>query len=265
MGGYGGAAMARKYDDKTLAAFVRFLDAKFTHAGKDVLFLSASVPEEFDIGGGAGVSGLRRTFKVVTSLAKDPKFEDVLDTLFNEAIGRVGGYHYDTPTEELLRALKADGYEVEDGKLVPADSLEQELAQEINVLYERLHSLEMDDVQNNLEQAHQNFIVGNHEACNAMLRTALESTLQHIAARFAGGVEKIPHARQYLAPVDVRKYLSATEFLSQDEREFVDALYGFASPHGSHPGMSDEAESRLRRLIVVAWIQYCMEKLIREG
>ena len=36
--------MARKYSDKTLAAFVRFLDAKFTHAEKDVLFLSASVP-----------------------------------------------------------------------------------------------------------------------------------------------------------------------------------------------------------------------------
>jgi hypothetical protein len=56
--------MARKYSGKTLAAFVRFLDAKFTHAGKDVLFLSASVPEEFDIGGGSrsewDETGLRR-------------------------------------------------------------------------------------------------------------------------------------------------------------------------------------------------------------
>ena len=167
----------------------------------------------------------------------------------------------DRPTEELLGALKADGYEVEDGKLVPADSLEQELAQEINVLYKRLHSLEMDDTQNNLEQAHENFIGGNHEACNAMLRTAQESTLKHIAARFARGVEKIARARQYLTPVDIRKYLSATMLLSQDEREFVDALYGFASPHGSHPGMSDEAESRLRRLMIVAWVQYCSQKL----
>jgi hypothetical protein len=263
-GGWGGAIMARKYSDKTLAAFVRFLDPKFTHAQKDVLFLSVSMPGEFDIGGRPGISGLRRASRVVTSLAERPEFGDTLDNLFNEAITErlyVFGEYNNRPTEELLRALKADSYEIKDGKLVPADSLEQELAQEINVLYERLHSLEMGDVQNNLEQAHVNFITGNHEACNAMPRTALESTLQHIAARFAGSVDKIPHARSYLTPVDVRKYLSVREFLSQDERQFVDALYGFASPHGSHPGMADEAESRLRRLMVVAWIQYCLQKL----
>lgn len=256
--------MARKYSDKTLAAFVRFLDAQFTHAQKDVLFLSVSVPEEFDIGGGPGISGLKRATGVVRSLAKQPSFGETLDNLFNEALAERNygfGWSGDRPTEELLRALKADGYEIKDGKLVPSDSLEQELAQEVNVLSERLRSLEMGDVQNNLEQAHENFIAGNHEACNAMLRTALESTLQHIAARLAGGVEKIPRARPYLTPLDVRKYLSVREFLSQDEREFVDALYGFASPNGSHPGMSDEAESRLRRLMVVSWIQYCLQKL----
>jgi len=193
--------------------------------------------------------------------------EDTLDNLFNEAIIEMSysfGEYSDKPTEELLGTLKADGYEVEDGKLVPADSLEQELAQEINALYVRLSSLEMGDVQNNLEQAHENFIGGNHEACNAKLRTALESTLQQIAGRLAGSIEKIPHARPYLTPVDVRKYLSSTEFLSQDEHEVVDALYGFANPHGSHRGISDEAESRLRRLISVAWIRYCLEKLNRE-
>jgi hypothetical protein len=210
---------------------------------------------------------MKRAFDVVTKIAKRPELEDTLDNLFNEAIierSYASGEYNDKPTEELLGTLKADGYEVEDGKLVLADSLEQELAQEINVLDERLRSLEMGDVQNNLEQTHENFIGGNHEACNAMLRTALESTLQQIAGMLAGSIEKIPHARPYLAPVDVRKYLSSTGFLSQDERELVDALYGFASFHGSHPGMSDEAESRLRRLIIVAWIQYCLEKLNRE-
>ena len=110
---------------------MRFLDAKFTHAGKDVLFLSASVPEEFDIGGGARVSGMKRAFGVVTKIAKRPEMEDTLDNLFNEAIierSYAFGEYKDKSTEELLRTLKADGYEVEEGKLVPADSLEQELA-----------------------------------------------------------------------------------------------------------------------------------------
>jgi hypothetical protein len=123
---------------------VRFLDAQFTHAGKDVLFLSASVPEEFDTGGGTGVSGLRRAFGVVTKLAKQPELEDTLDKLFNEALqkGAMRWGYNDKPTEELLRALIADGYAVEDGKLVPADSLERELAQEINVLYRGRESVE---------------------------------------------------------------------------------------------------------------------------
>jgi hypothetical protein len=57
--------------------------------------------------------------------------EDTLDNHFNEAIierSYAFGEYNDKPTEELLRTLKADGYEVEEGKLVPADSLEQELA-----------------------------------------------------------------------------------------------------------------------------------------
>jgi hypothetical protein len=53
------------------------------------------VPEEFDTGGGTGVSGLRRAFGVVTKLAKQPELEDTLDKLFNEALQkgamRLGG------------------------------------------------------------------------------------------------------------------------------------------------------------------------------
>jgi hypothetical protein len=105
---------------------------------------------------------MKRAFGVVTKLAKRPELEDTLDNLFNEVVAERSyafGDYNDRPTEELLRALKADGYEVEGGELVPADSLEQELAQEINALYERLRPLEIGDVENNLEQAHENFII----------------------------------------------------------------------------------------------------------
>jgi hypothetical protein len=117
-------------------------------------------------------------------------------------------------------------------------------------------------VANNLAQAHQNFIDARYESCNAMLRTALESTLEHVAKHFVGNLDDIQRANpNYQTLADVRRYLSECEFLSDDERAVIDKLYSFACPNGSHPGMSNEAESRLRRLMIVGWIQYCLEKL----
>lgn len=132
----------------------------------------------------------------------------------------------------------------------------------MSILYERLQSFDMQDVHNYLEQAHQNFIDAQYEACNAMLRTGLESTLQHVAKHLAGNLDNIPRANpKYLTPVDVRKYLEQQGFFSDDEIRFLKEFYGYASTDGSHPGISNEAESRLRRLMIVALIQYCLEKL----
>jgi hypothetical protein len=221
------------------------------------------IPQGFDSGG----TKLQRARQVITKLTEQEHVQEYakkLDELIQEIIAQKKDFfeRYDERSRPLCRALRADGFEVREGRIVSVDNLEQELAQEASILYERLQSLHMADIQSNLEQAHENFIGGNEEACNAMLRTALEGTLQHIAAHLAGGIEKIPHQRRHLSPVDIRDYLSVSEFLSQDERKFVDALYGFASPNGSHPGLSNESESRLRRLMIIGWIQYCIEKLI---
>jgi hypothetical protein len=58
--------MAQKYSDKRLAALARFFDSAFTHAEMDVLFLSVSVPEEFDRGDRISGIKLKRAVNVVT-------------------------------------------------------------------------------------------------------------------------------------------------------------------------------------------------------
>lgn len=256
--------MAHAYSNKTLAALARFIDHKFTNPEMSVLFFSVSVPQGFDFGS----SKLQRAFNVVTKLAAVEEFAEILDELIQEVIAQKY-YVFEYPEEiaqPLCRALKADGLEVREGRIVLVDSLETELVQESNILYERLQVLGMPDVHNNLEQAHENFIDGNWESCNAMLRTALEATLQHIAQRIAGSEDAIPRRNpNFLTPADIRRYLADNGFNNEDEKAYTDALYGFVSPRGSHPGMSDEAESRLRRLIAVAWIQYSLEKLLRHS
>jgi len=259
--------MPRQYSSKTLDLMARFIDAQFTHTQMGSLFLNVSIPNNFDF----GPNKLARGLNVIKGLwrSEEGVHAEILDALFNEAVNRrpkaFEADEWNSPDQlaiSLQRALRADGYEMVEGKIVPADALEFELAAEISLLEGRLQEYGMQDVIKTLDQAHQNFVDGHFEACNAMLRTSLESTLKHAAVRTAGGESDIPMTNPAygLTPADVRKYLRQG-FFTQDETDFVKEFYGYASTEGSHPGLSNESESRLRRLMIVAVIQYCLEKL----
>jgi len=262
--------MSRKYSNKTLDEMARFIDSHFTHTDMDSVFLYASMPDGFD----SGPNKLARSLSVLKRLSRSDEAEhaDTLDELFTEVIKRrqntfrTSENSWSSPDEQavsLKRALQADGYVIVEGKIVPSDKLEFELASETSILEQKLQTRGMLGVIKTLDQAHRNFIEGHFEACNAMLRTSLEGTLRHIAIEIAGGPEKIPASNpaHSAAPADVRKYLHQQGFFEQDEIGYIREFYGYASTDGSHPGISNESESRLRRLMIVALIQYCLEKL----
>lgn len=261
--------MSRKYSNKTLDEIARFIDGHFTHTDIDSVFLYASIPDGF----GSGLSKLARSLSVLKKLScSEAEHADTLDELFNEVIKRRqdafknSEHLWTSPDEQALslkRALQADGYDIVEGKIVPSDKLEFELALETSILERKLQTYGMLSVVKTLDQAHRNFVEGHFEACNAMLRTSLEDTLTQIAIEIAGGLEKIPAGNPVhgAKPADVRKYLLQQRFFEQDEAEYIRVFYGYASTDGSHPGISNESESRLRRLMIVALIQYCLEKL----
>jgi hypothetical protein len=261
--------MSRKYSNKTLDEMARFIDAHFSHTEIDSLLFYASIPPGFD----SGPNKLARGLSVLKELSRSDEegHAEALDELFNAVIKRrqtsfePPEYSWGTQDESALmlkRALKADGYDLVEGRIVPSDMLESDLASEMSILGSRLQDFGMHDVLKVLDQAHQNFIEGRFEACNAMLRTALEGTLKHIAAKIAGGIQKIPASNSVYGatPADIRRYLHQQGFFEQDEIGYIKEFYGYASTDGSHPGLSNESESRLRRLMIVALIQYCLEK-----
>lgn len=266
--------MPRRYSNKTLAILASFMEQYFNHAELGALFLYASVPDNSP----SGANKLSRSLSAIKYLSYPDEFTgelehaDLLDLLFDEVIKRTRrvfepepylGSSTNETADSLKRALKADGYDIVEGKIVPSDDLEFELAAETSILEQKLQTHGMHDVINTLDQAHQNFIEGNYEACNAMLRASLESTLKHIAVKIARSETAIPvnNARYGVTPADVRRYLENEKFFQQDEINFIKEFYGYASTNGSHPGMSNQSESRLRRLMIVALIQYCLEKL----
>lgn len=114
-----------------------------------------------------------------------------------------------------------------------------------------------------LDQSLENYSQSNYEAANAMTRTALEYLVKQIAERISTmrGNEAIPQAGRHIGPVDYRNYLRTTSFLDEAEKRYLDAFYGYASTNGSHPGISNEAEARLRRFVAVGIALLFLSKL----
>ena len=169
----------------------------------------------------------------------------------------------DKLSAETKRALYMDGIEF-------GNSLAGDIAnpvEESSVLKISLNKLGLTRVQNFLDQSFNSFIQGDFEASNAISRTALEEIIQQIA-------KKISSARNYTIPLnrfgrvepkEYREYLYNTQFIDMSEKQFLDNFYYYASTDGSHPGVSSEAEARLRRFVVVAIILLFCEKLENTG
>lgn len=257
--------MPRPYSNRTLVKLVAVMDPAFSHSGLDKLFFGTSIPDEFQHGG----SKEQRCIDVVRGLteSEDEAHHGLLVELMKEVVLQRQVLFEESPPRgnisQLIRSLKADGFDVVGGQLVPIDEQIIDIPQEISILETRLQVLNMPDVQRNLDQAHQNYVDGNLEACNAMLRTALEATLKNAAEKLAGGLQNIPmnNPKHGHMPADIRRYLENSGFFENDESELVRYYYGYASRDGSHPGMSSTSESRLRRLMTIALIQYTLEKL----
>lgn len=257
--------MIQKYSKKTLNQLAKFIDQFFSHTEIDSLLFGASVPDEFDHGN----NKLQRILNALKNLSSSTDTTHIksLNELFNDAIiSRKNLFDPDFECDQVMPlalSLKADGYEIIDGTIIPIDSLESELTEEINILYERLQLYSMTEVCRYLDQAHQNFIDGNNESCNAVLRTALESTLYEIAHHLTDAPDHITRANnKYLTPADIRKHLEKIGFFNKQEMSYIKEFYGYASTNGSHPGISSQTDSRLRRLMIVALIQYSLEKLM---
>jgi hypothetical protein len=160
---------------------------------------------------------------------------------------------------ESLRALAMENVKL--GQTLAGDLVDP--VAERSQLEESLGNHNLGQVQDFLEQSLENYVNENYEAANAMTRTALEHMIEQVAIMINSkrGNENIPHNRAYISPVDYRNYLDTTGFLDEAEYRFLSAFYGYGSTNGSHPGISSEAEARLRRFICIGILLLFLEKL----
>ena len=164
-----------------------------------------------------------------------------------------------TLSEKSYRALSNLGHEF--GQSVAGDLADP--IEETSRLESELARKGMKDVTSFLWQSLDNYAEGRYEAANAMTRTALERLVQIAAETILGmgGGGAVPSRGRYLSPSDYRTYIHKAGFLDDAEKHFLDKFYAYASTDGPHPGLSSEAEARLRKFVVVGICLLYLEKL----
>jgi hypothetical protein len=145
---------------------------------------------------------------------------------------------------QFRSVLRADGYEVQDGKLVPAPSSSVDFAAEKGKLEVALETFGFTLALNHLDQAVDNIALGNWEAANAQIRSFLENIFDEIAACKCQGSSPVPKGG------NARQYLRNVGFINGDlENNLVKSLFELLHTSGSHPGLSDEQDC-LNRLLI---------------
>jgi len=158
---------------------------------------------------------------------------------------------------ELDAALRADGFQVRDGELISVISVFVESAKEEALVEKLLDKHGFAIAKNHLKQSYDNYVGGHWEAANGALRSFLQGVFDEIALIIA------PREAAKKAPGGARRQLLQEKgFIeSGTEAKLVSSFFQFASYKGSHPGISNESDSRLRRYMAVALASYYLEKL----
>lgn len=167
-----------------------------------------------------------------------------------------------------VEALQLEGWDLSHFGIAPLAEPFAEPAVEENTLIGKLRQHNMNEVITLLEQSYDNYVQGHWEASNAMTRSALESLIKVISEKIAlNRCETIQQGtpRFGYQPADFRNYLKATNFVDGDEFELLRTFYGYASSDGSHAGLSDQTDARLRRFVAVGICLFYLEKFETGG
>ncbi len=177
-----------KYSDKTLSELCRALGAVIPdHAELELVFLEHGLPyDQFSGGIRPRVNGL-----VMTLRGRDDGNASL--TRLIEYVLRRRGAGWE-PADRLLHALRLDGFEWRDGKLVPTTPEPVALADELSRLERDLQGLSMSVAAAHYRQAYESFVAGNWEAANGQIRSFVEDFFIEIGRRVTSKVRSDPSA-----------------------------------------------------------------------
>jgi len=256
-----------RFSNPTLSCIIEILAEGYTDSKLRTFFFKYNLLDIYEQSGRL-TAKRRKVNDVVQHLcaAGDDSAVRTLDSIVREALkelypqkgwsqGRRQRFFESFPNFDV--ALRADGFQVRDGELVPVISPFVESAKEEALLETLLDKYRFAIAKNHLKQSYENYIEGNWETANGALRSFLQDVFDQIASIIAP-----QEAGQKTPGGERRNLLQEKGFIeSNTEARLVSSFFQFASQKGSHPGISSESDSRLRRYMAVALASYYLEKL----
>jgi hypothetical protein len=248
--------MSLPFRSKTTGYLIEAIDDGYTNTKMGTLFLKAGAdpwePASY-ANKAERVQGLLRLLQVETTPAAFAAAQELVRLVLVH--GKPNGYRNAADWWEPLKtALAADGWAFDEHTdtlvpLVPGVHVAIEATWIVTELRHRGWLVPA----GHYDQAVESFAEGRWAAANGQLRSFFESLV-----RTAGGTDTQPGSGQVLAAFD---RLDAAGSLLPDEAEFGKRTWKLLHSAGSHPGLSDEDESRFRLLALTGYARFLLTRL----
>ena len=157
--------------------------------------------------------------------------------------------------ESFQGALRVDGADLVEGRIVSFLSPSIEPDQEQGVLESRLKQYGFGVASNHLDNALDLASNSKWEPANGEVRSFLESVCEAIAARIYSGPGEAPERGK------ARKFLAEQGFLNDNESKLLYSLFQVLHGEGGHAGTSSSDDCHRRRLMAVSMANYYLERL----
>lgn len=164
----------------------------------------------------------------------------------------------------FMRCLEVDGFTITDGTLRRILPAEAELPQAESEIMRLLDAQGFSTPRGHLKQALDAHGRGDWAAANSQLRTFLEGLLDEIAEKIdpaATGIASGHSRRAHLANVKPPFLERTLNEWSDNGIGFINGLMARLHPQGSHPGLSDEADSTFRLHVVLVTARLLLDRL----
>ncbi|WP_456311511.1 hypothetical protein [Serratia proteamaculans] len=170
------------------------------------------------------------------------------------------GYFKNNNLENLNNALKKDGYQLSDSSVRKVLPEEIPVAKTENRLVEILNKYGFSNAVGHYNQAIASHGRGDWAAANAQLRTFVEDFFNEVHLKIRAGSGSATNQKR--GELEKAKFFRAeyNEYL-HNGTGFIEGFWKRLHPEGSHPGLSEEADSTFRLHLVLVVIHYYAERL----
>lgn len=248
------------FSNRTVQQIVKSINFR-THNEFDNFKIHFELPEEI---GGDSISKKETSlvnFLIKNRDCKGPNNSNLSVEIIEYLIEKsTTSYPYYFKQDELINALKKDGFEIKEKSVRKMLPEKVPVAQSENRLINILKKYNFDTALGHYNQAIASHGRGEWAAANAQLRSFVEDFFDQTHTKIQAGSGDTSNQRR--GELEKAGFFRAeyNEYL-HNGKGFIEGFWKRLHPEGSHPGLSEESDATFRLHLVLVVIHYYAERL----